>query len=68
MLEHPYCYLFYLFKFTLNRLILGIICNLVLSNLKILLLPNLPLMMLENSGVKNATVNVCINSLVSIDV
>ena len=47
MLEHLCCYLFYLFKFTLNRLILGIICNLILSNLKILLLPNLLLMMLE---------------------
>ena len=50
MLEHPCCYLFYLFKFNLNGLILGIICNLVLTNLKILLLLNLLLMMLEKFG------------------
>lgn len=51
MLEHPCCYLFYLFKFNLNCLILGIICNLVLTNLKILLLLNLLLMMLEKFSV-----------------
>ena len=47
MLGHPCCYLVCLFSFTLNHLILGIICNLVLSDLNILLLRNLLLMMRE---------------------